>query len=436
LTKPRTDACEHVDTILDAALAAVDPARCVARALENTPDMGEAAAVIAIGKAAPGMNEGYTKALGEEGMRFMLAVEGCGAPDWACVGDHPLPTARNVDAARALLTFIEHLEQTVPPGAPVVLLLSGGASALLTLPHESVSLDEYRTLTSNLMRAGATIHELNTIRKHVEVLKGGRLAALLAPRPVHALILSDVIGDDLSVIGSGPVSPDPTTFQEAIDIMQRLGVTSPSVEAMLAAGVRGEHPETPKPGDPIFTQVQTNIIANNTTAVNAAADAARNMGYHVAEVRTEITGEAADVGREFATMAARLPEGRSAAIVGGGETTVNASGARGVGGPSTELALAAALAFAHQPKTIAPNDATDLILAAFATDGIDGPTDAAGAIVTPFTTHAAQTRGIDLRLALKEHDSHTALDRLNALIRTGPTGTNVNDLVIVLRSSP
>jgi len=277
VTANHTKANEHVQAIFRAAIAAVDPAKCVARALGDMPDVGEAAAVIAIGKAATGMHAGYTEVRGTGGVgsaggaggeRFMLAVEGCGAPRWAHIGDHPLPTGRNVAAARALVSFIERLEQAAPAEAPVVLLLSGGASALLTLPHASVSLDAYRTLTSDLLRAGATIHELNTVRKHVELLKGGRLAALLAPRPVHALVLSDVIGDDLSVIGSGPISPDSTTFRDALDVLERLGVTSPRVEALLHSGVRGEQAETPKPGDSIFADVHTTIIANNATGAS------------------------------------------------------------------------------------------------------------------------------------------------------------------------
>jgi len=188
-------------------------------------------------------------------------------------------------------------------------------------------------------------------------------------------------------------------------------------------------------------KASTTIIANNATAVAAAADAARDLGYHVARTLTQITGEAADVGRQFAAMADQLPGDRPTAIIGGGETTVNVRGARGIGGPSTELALAAALAFAqphgtiaHQPSTAVPADQPDMVLATFATDGIDGPTDAAGAIVTLHTAHAARTRGVDLRKSLDEHDAHTALDRLDALVRTGPTGTNVNDLVILLCS--
>ena len=425
MTPRRADYQSHIDAIIQAVLVAVDPNQCVGRTLRTHPAPQHAEPVIALGKAAPAMFEGYVSIRGEPSHRFMLAPEDVEAPPWAHLGDHPLPTARNIAATNALIQYIERYKQSTPHAAPVVLLLSGGASALLTLPDDSIPLDEYRALTQSLLRAGADIHQLNCVRKHAERLKGGRLARLLSPRPVHALILSDVIGDDLSVIGSGPLSPDPTTFQDALAVLQQFGVSPASVHAFLESGQRGDHAETPKPGDPIFQNVTTEIIANNETAVLAAADAARSLGFRVAQTRTGITGDAAGVGRQIALEVAASPPDKPTASILGCETTVDVGDASGIGGPSTEVALAAALELERQPDPL-----SHVLIATFATDGVDGPTDAAGAIATASTPEQARHIGLDPHLALSNHDSHTLFNRLGTLIRTGPTGTNVNDIVL------
>jgi len=347
------------------------------------------------------------------------------------VGDHPLPTQRSVAAGEAVRSFVERCaaaERGRDDAGEGVLtvLLSGGASALVCSPEDGVSLDDLRAVTSALLRAGATIAELNAVRKHVERLKGGRLAALAAPCRVDALILSDVIGDDLDVIGSGPVTPDPTTFADALAVLERRGVldAGPTVTARLRAGAAGEIPETPKPGDAVFDRVRTWVVASNVAAVEAAREAAEGLGFRIASVQHGVTGDAASAGRAVATEALRRGASeRPLAVIAGGETTVDVGGGAGKGGRNQEAALAAALTM---------DGAEGVAVMALATDGVDGPTDAAGAVVNAQTCKRARAMGPDPVDALRRHDSHTILDRLGCLIRTGPTGTNVNDVVVAL----
>ena len=275
--KPRIDECRtHFDALVEAALAGADPARCVREALQghSTP----ASAVIAVGKAAPAMFDGFVDAAGAPMDRFMLVPKGLEAPSRAIRGDHPLPTASNVEAARGLVAFIERVKRSTGPGTRFVFLLSGGASALLTLPMEPIGLYEYRSLTERLLHAGADIHQLNCVRRHAERLKGGRLAAMMAPAGVEALVLSDVIGDDLSVIGSGPVAPDPTSIRDALDVLDPFGIGPGVVRDVLEASVRDGSTETPKPGDTVFDRVSSRVVGNNVLAVNAAASAAARLG--------------------------------------------------------------------------------------------------------------------------------------------------------------
>lgn len=341
--------------------------------------------------------------------------------------DHPLPTERNVEAARRIRAFVEHLPAGFvnPPIDAIIFLLSGGASAHLTLPVDGLSLDDSRALTNALLRAGAPIQHLNCVRKHLELLKGGHLARLAAPLPVHTLILSDVLSDDPSDIASGPTAADPTTFADALAILDRYHArdVSPAAARHLEAGAAGHHPETLKPGDPALANVHNTIIGNNSLAVDAAATAARSLGFDVPILRTHVEGEARDVGHELARIAADLaPRPTASCAILGGETTVTVRGS-GRGGRNQELALAAALHLTQLPRAV---------VASFSTDGIDGPTDAAGAIATAHTVADAAAHSIDARASLDRNDSHTFFNAINALIRTGPTGTNVNDLSIAL----
>jgi hydroxypyruvate reductase len=336
------------------------------------------------------------------------------------------------------------------------ILLSGGASSLMVDPAQPIemqdgqfagpglqffgkrkyflldtpqpiTLADYRAIVHALLRAGAPIWELNAVRKHIDRVKGGRLAQRWPRLPIELLVISDVPGDELSVIGSGPMSPDPTTYHDALAVLERRGCrgVAPAITAFLGAGARGEYSETPKPGDPIFNRVHPTILASNGTAVDAAAATLDQWGFDVVEAKRDVQGEASTVGAALAREASELGKSsrRRAAIVWGGETTVTVGQSTGRGGRNQELALAAAIGIEGQTRAA---------IATFATDGVDGPTDAAGAIVTWQTCTRARSCGFDPHECLANHDSYTLLDRIGALIRTGPTGTNVNDLAIAL----
>ncbi len=417
----------HTGAILDAVLAAADPAAAVARALAEEPV--QSTTLFATGKASIAMAR--------------AAIERCditrgvitGVPEHAedanlpehievFPADHPLPTARNQDASVRVEAFMRELDES----DSLLALISGGGSAHLCSPANGITLHDLRTITNALFRAGATINELNAVRKHCERLNGGNLARLASPATIHCLVISDVIGDRLDTISSGPFAPDESTYTDALGVLDRCGATdlAPSIRDHLLRGVRGEIPETPKPADPCFSHVTSRIIASNRVVVDAAAAEANRLGYATIEIEYSHTGSACDLGRYLARKAIEYKKDHAddpAAIIVGGETTVNVENATGLGGRNQEVALAGAIEL----------EGTDSItLLSFATDGIDGPTDAAGAIVTAKTANAIRAAGIDPTQALANHDSHTALDAANALIRTGPTGTNVNDIAIAL----
>ncbi len=407
-------------------MAAVDPAVCVARAVDADPSLlSPDTAVLAIGKAAPAMFRAYARIAGEAASRMMLTIDGAGAPSWACIGDHPLPTARNIAHAQAVARFVA--------AAPALtVLLSGGASALLSLPAPGVTLDDLTTITRAMLRAGATVDELNAVRKHVEQLKGGHLALLAEAKPITVFVLSDVVGNRLDVIGSGPCTADPTTYADALAILERRNLldASPAITSVLRDGTHGLREETPKPGDDRLARVRHEIIADNAMAVDVAAVAARSLGFDIASMTTGVQGEAREVGEQLARDIADVSSTSCpACIILGGETTVAVGEAPGRGGRNHELALAAAIALDEI-------NARDIAIATFATDGLDGDTRAAGAIVTHQTSNAAKDRGLDPADALARHDSGTVFERLGFQIITGPTGTNVNDLAIALRYTP
>jgi glycerate-2-kinase len=338
---------------------------------------------------------------------------------------HPVPDRAGLSAAKQLLDRVAGL------GARdlLIVLLSGGASSLIPAPVEGVSLADKQQLTQLLLRSGATIGEINVVRKHLSTIKGGRLAEATRARIV-TLILSDVIGDELTAIGSGPTTPDPSTYREAIGIMKRrrIWIKAPaSIRRHLRRGERGDVSETPKPGTARFRRVQHEIIGNNEMALVAAAEAATREGLHTVLFSTPLIGEAARAGKAFASLADRLSEGkgivrRPYCIVAGGEPTVTVTG-RGKGGRAQEFAAAAACEIAGLHKTW---------VAAVGTDGTDGPTDVAGAVVSGTTLDQAKREGVNLRRALAQHDTYPALHTLKSHIVTGPTGTNVNDLYLLL----
>lgn len=337
--------------------------------------------------------------------------------------DHPLPTQRNVAAAGEVREFVASLT----PADVLLVLISGGGSAHLTRPADGVTLDNLREATRALQRAGRTINELNCVRKHCEQLKGGRLAALSRAGETRVLVLSDVLGDPLDVISSGPFAPDPTTFAQALEAVEKgIGAeASPEITAHLRRGGRGEIAETPKHGDPVFSRVITTVIANNASVLDALASHARSRGIKVVEVWNSVEGEAsaiaARIGGHVRSMAS---DKQRRAIIVGGEWTVKVGDSSGSGGPSQELALALGMQLRGLPAAAL----------CYSTDGIDGPTDGAGAIVDGNTIDAARAAGVDGAAALAAHDSHgffAALAGANH-VKTGPTGTNLNHVVVVL----
>jgi hydroxypyruvate reductase len=336
-----------------------------------------------------------------------------------------VPDAAGLAGARQLA----ELATNAGPNDLVICPISGGGSALLTLPASGIELSDLQALTDQLLRSGATINELNTVRKHLSQIKGGGLARLAAPAAVVSLILSDVVGDPLDVIASGPTAPDPTTYADAWAVLEHhhLIDTAPQpITARLRAGLDGQVPETPKPHDAVFERVQNVIVGSNRLAAEAASAKAQELGFNTLLLSTYVEGEAREVARVAAALAKEVvrygrPVARPACIVWGGETTVTVHG-DGKGGRNQELALAAALAL---------DGWQDIALAALATDGTDGPTDAAGAIVGGDTVARAREQGLVPINYLARNDSYRFFQDLGDLIITGPTQTNVNDLMFL-----
>ena len=436
---------EELERIRDAALAAVEPAAAVARFLSREGDVlragttpvpllpGASLRLVAAGKAAPAMTESAARILGPRLSDAVLVTKGGHLAGRtlplavrAIEAGHPVPDESGLAAAAA----IEELLAGAREGDVVVALLSGGASALLADPAEGISLADLAATTGLLLRSGASIVELNAVRKHLSRLKGGRFARLAAPATLVALVLSDVVGDPLDAIASGPTVPDPTTFAEAWAVVERRGLADllpQSVRRRLREGVDGRVEETPKPDDPLFARVLTVVVGSNRLAALAAARAARELGYGAQVVSTHVEGEAREVGRVVAALGRSVladgdPLPAPACLVLGGETTVTVKGT-GRGGRNQELALAAAIAL---------DGIEGVWVMALATDGTDGPTDSAGAIVNGGTAAAIRAAGIDPVAALAVNDSGPALEAAGAQMRTGPTGTNVNDLYVVL----
>lgn len=427
-TDPESSLAAARDAIVRAVLRAADPSGAVRRA--KFPDTFHPTALLATGKAAAPMVESALARTGESmrtgAVTCLPAHENrlrAALKDHPGItihpADHPLATGRNLAAAAAIATAAKAISRMQ---ADTLILISGGASAHLTSPAPGLTLEDLRNTTQALLLAGATINQLNTVRKHCETLKGGRLAALLCPARAHALVLSDVLGDPLDTIGSGPTAPDPTTFADAAAVVDEFP-DAPIPEAVRVHISRAAD-ETPKPGSASVASLSHAIIANNTEARHAAERAAESVGFPVAVSQGLVSGEASVVAADLVrTLAAVKPPG---CVVFAGETTVTVGAGTGRGGRNQELAVAAAMAL----ETI-PNAA----LLTLATDGIDGPTDAAGAFVTSRTASDLRRVGIDPADALARHDSHTALDRVGALIRTGPTGSNINDVAVAIRTA-
>jgi len=327
-------------------------------------------------------------------------------------GAHPVPS----DAGRRGARAVRECATTAGPDDLVIGVLTGGGSALLPAPAGDLSLADLQAVTKRLVTAGVPIEELNAVRKHCSAIKGGRLAQDAAPATTVGIVFSDVIGDHPAIIASGPLSPDPTTYEEALAVLERHGIDAPAVRDHLEAGVTGTYPETPTVVDSTVL-----IVATNDTAVSAATEAAREHGVTPMVLSTEIAGPAAAVGRTHAAIAAECartgrPTTPPTVLLSGGETTVTAT-TGGTGGPNQEFVVAAAEALAARDLK------ASVVVAAADTDGIDGPTEAAGGILAPDTLDQSAAKA-----ALDAHDVTPLLGDHDALFTPGPTGTNVNDL--------
>ncbi len=352
-------------------------------------------------------------------------VSASDAPFPMVIGGHPTPTADSERGGREALELAASLQD----GESLLVLLSGGASALMAVPADGLTLADKQAATRQLLRAGADIHALNTVRKHLSGIKGGWLAAT-ARGACRTFAISDVVGDDLSVIGSGPTVPDASTFREAWDILQRFGgepAYPPSVVERVRTGAArpGTIPETPKPGDARLARAQATIIGGRRQAMDGAVREAEALGYHVLRIDDAVIGEARVAGPSHlrACLAKAAGIGRPACIVSSGETTVRVTG-DGRGGRNQEFALACAAPLASLGLSAA--------LASIGTDGIDGPTDAAGAIVDHTTLDRARRLTLQPEAFLERNDAYRFFAPLHDLVTTGPTGTNVGDLQIIL----
>ena len=389
--------------------------------------------IIGTGKAAAAMARTLEDMLGDRIAGGLITVKyGHLAPLHTVrviEAGHPLPDANGCQGAREILA----LAAAAGPQDLVLCLISGGGSALLPLPGKGLTLEDKQAANRVLLSCGAAIHEMNTIRKHLSAIKGGRLAAAVHPAALVTLVLSDVVGDDLDVIASGPTVPDPSTFTDALAIVDRYHIAAELPDAVvryLKKGVTGELDESPKPGDKCFAQAHHLIVGSNRQCVQAARAEALKRGYHTLVLSTLMEGETRDVARVHGAMGREIlasghPVPPPACLISGGETTVTLRG-RGRGGRNQEFALAAALDI---------EGVRDVVVLSGGTDGTDGPTDAAGAIVDGRTTARARTQGMDPRRYLEDNDAYPLFDRLGDLLRTGPTNTNVMDLRLVLASS-
>ncbi|MDA0710727.1 MAG: glycerate kinase [bacterium] len=432
----------HAREIFDAAILAVDAEQCVRRFVhlngtalsigEKTYDLSDyrRVLVVGMGKATPRMARALEDILGSriagglintkyehgESLAYIETVE-CG---------HPVPDLAGIEGTHRILSMLEEADEKTL----VICAISGGGSALTPAPVEGISLDDKQKTTQLLLSCGANIVELNAIRKHLSRIKGGGLARAAFPATVVALMLSDVIGDPLDVIASGPTTPDTSTFQTCMAILDKYDLLEKvpgAVRARFEAGVRGDLEDTPKPGHEALSHVQNLVVGSNGLAVAAARDMAKALGYRTLVLSTRVEGEArevahvyAGIGKEIAATGQPIPA--PACVISGGETTVTVRG-KGKGGRNQELVLSAAVQLAGWDRVVVFSGGTD---------GTDGPTDAAGAISDGRTVERAIEKGISAGSHLKNNDAYPFFESLGDLIKTGATGTNVADVAFVL----
>ena len=432
---------QPVTRILAAALEAVEPEAAVKRHMHKNGkhlfigdhsydlDRVERVFIVGAGKAGKPMAKAVVEVLDDRLEQGVVVVKEGYAGDVNSIGPisilesgHPIPDERGCQGAEKIIELL----QTTREQDLVVCLISGGGSAILVSPMDGLSLGDIQDLTSTLLASGASINQINALRKHLDKVKGGKLARLAYPAQIATLILSDVVGDPLEVIASGPTVPDPTTFNDVLEILKNLDILNkvpPLILDHLNKGSQGSIQENPKPGDPIFEKVANVLVGSNLSAALAAIHQAEKEGFHTSLLTTYLQGEARQVGRVLASIARQIssnnhPLPRPACILAGGETTVTLQG-DGLGGRNQEMALAGVMDVANLEN---------VALVTFATDGGDGPTDAAGAVTTGETLERALELGMHPADYLSNNDSYNFFYPLGDLIKTGPTQTNVNDL--------
>ncbi len=430
--------------ILEEGLQAADPYRAVAShvrlerdaicvrdyCLKSTGDV----AALCFGKASIRMCSAIRDLLGDL-LKFAVAIapkdevenyRGRVKSIELLPGNHPIPGEDTLSSTSKALELVKGLGE----GDTLFVLISGGGSALFELPLNPITLEELKELNKLLINSGADITEINAVRKHVSQVKGGRLVSIAYPANVVGLIVSDVVGDPPEFIASGPTAPDTTTFSDAKRVLIRYGIWDKvpgSVRKIIEEGIAGKLPETPKPGDPVFRRVKNFVVASNILSLRAMEKRAKGLGYNPVILTSMMEGEAREVGKFLAGVVKHLRKHQTLgelplALILGGETTVTVRG-RGVGGRNQELALA----FAIHARGL-----KDIVMATLGTDGIDGVSEAAGGIVSGETFEEAIKLGLDPYEYLMNNDSYTLLSRLKRAIVTGRTGTNVNDLCVIL----
>ncbi len=438
LNQLRTDAL----AIFQAGLKAVNSINSVKKHLirdddkikvgDRTYDLNQYDRILVVGggKASAAMAQPVEEILGERLKDGILNVKYSHAVPLNTIrineAGHPVPDEAGLNGTQQIIQLLRQSDER----DLVICLISGGGSALMPSPAEGLTLEDKRQLTRLLLESGATIQEINALRKHVSQIKGGRLARLAYPSTLIALILSDVIGDDLDSIASGPTVPDKSTYQDCLHILDKYSI-QPKIPAavleLLEKGAKGEIEETPKADDPAFERAYNVIIASNILAIRAAQKKAKELGYHTLILSSLIEGETKEVSKVHAAIAKEIlntenPVPKPACIISGGETTVTIRG-KGLGGRNQEFALAAAIEI---------EGSENIVILSGGTDGTDGPTDAAGAIADGTTLQRAKAMGLDAEHYLRENDSYHFFRPLNDLLMTGPTYTNVMDLRLVI----
>ncbi len=438
--KARKIILDAIESLLDA----VDPKKAVksqVRIMNDTLTVGEESfslpsfsniIVVGGGKASGYMAEALEEILGNRIGSGLVAIPKGTSNKYTTKNiafheaSHPIPDNSSVEAAKRIMKLVSCAKED----DLVVCLISGGGSSLMALPKAEITLEDEQKVTDLLLKCGATINEMNVVRKHVSAFKGGQLAKAAYPSTVLGLLLSDVLGDPLDVIASGPTVPDSSTYGEAVEILKKYDLWEKipsSIRKVLLNGEKGLIDETPKGGDPTFERVHNVVIGNNRLACQAAAKTLKESGLNVTFLSSFLEGEAREVGTVLSALAKEVvvsgnPLPPPVGIVVGGETTVTVTG-KGKGGRNQELALALAQKIEGLDR---------VVVASVSTDGVDGPTDAAGALVDGETTRNSRKLGLNAEEFLKNNDSYGFFSRVSGLIRTGPTGTNVNDVTMII----